>query len=88
MEEIKDDEVTIYRTSDINFAAYLGTLDIPMVNTEKVSAGEGREKVMFVFKVPSNALRQLKTQYYSNTGTVKARAFVEQWRNLKSMCFT
>jgi hypothetical protein len=78
----------LYRTSDINFAAYLCTLDLPLVNTEKVDAGEGREKVMFVFKVPTASLRQLKTQYFCNTGTVKVRSFVDQLRNLKSMCYT
>jgi hypothetical protein len=81
-------EEVLYRTSDIHFAAFLGALDVPLVNTEREDSGDGRTKVMFVFKVPANNLRQLKAQFFGGTGTVKVQKFVQQLRNLKSMCFT
>jgi len=82
------EEVVLYRTSDIHFASFLGALDVPLVNTEREESGDGRTKVMFVFRVPSSSLRQLKAQYFGGTGTVKVQKFVQQLRSLKSMCFT
>jgi hypothetical protein len=86
-EKESDGGTTIYKTSDIHFSAYLGALDVPLVNTEREESGDGRTKVMFVFKVPTSNLRQLKAQFFGGTGTVKVQKFVQQLRNLKSMCF-
>ena len=85
--ECGEEKEIFYKTSDIHFSGFLGALDIPLVNTEKEKTGDNRFKVVFVFKVPANALRQLKTQYFGGKGTVKALRFVEQLRSLKSMCF-
>ena len=78
----------LFRTSDIYFSSYLASLDYPMVTTEHAAAGDGGKKVVFLFNIPENDLPRIKASYFGGTGTVKARRFVDNLRNLKSMCFT
>jgi len=80
--------VKIYRTSDIYFAAYLCSLDLRLMTTEKSSAADGGEKVVFLFDIPEGDLPKVKASYFGGAGTVKARKFVDNLRSLKSMCFT
>jgi len=77
----------LYRTSDIYFAAYLCSLDMPLQTTETEKTPEGSKKVVFVFSVPDGDLGKVKASYFGGTGTVKARKFVDNIRSLKSMCF-
>jgi len=79
----------LYRTSDIYFGAYLCSLDFILEATENAkSSTDGSRKMVFVFKVTDEHLRRAKTSYFSGTGTVKARKFVDNIRSLKQMCFT
>ena len=77
---------TLYRTSDIHFAAFLCSLDVPMKATED-EIGSGKPKKVFVFEMRDADKQRMKTLYFSGTGTVKARTFVDNLRSLKSMCY-
>ena len=83
----KADQAQLYRTSDIYFSAYLMSLDVPLEATETGQNSQGERKVTFVFKVQQSMIGRAKAQYFGGTGTVKARRFVDNLRNLKSMCF-
>jgi len=72
----------LFRTSDIYFASYLCCLDIPLEMTERAKSGN---KLFFVFRMPNNEENRLKALYFSGSGTVKARRFVDNIRNLKQM---
>lgn len=78
----------IYRTSDIYFSAFLASLDFSLVTTEQGKTLEGSRKVVFLFNVPEADLPRIKASYFGGTGTVKARKFVDNLRNLKSLCYT
>lgn len=80
-------KMRLYRTSDIYFAAYLSSLDVPLATTEAESMPDGGRKVVFVFRLPEADLQRLKASYFGGNGTVKARRFVDNIRSLKSMCF-
>lgn len=82
-----DKKTQLYRTSDIYFSAYLMSLDVPLVNTENKKGEDGGRKVMFVFNVPESGIGRMKASYFGGNGTVRARRFVDNLRNLKSMCF-
>ena len=77
-------EMTIYRTSDLWFSAYLCSLDIELMSTE-TDLSDGSKKLYFIFKVPKADLNRLKTSYFGGYGEVKARKFVDNIRSLKSM---
>lgn len=78
----------LYRTSDIYFAAFLCSVDIPLKTTEQGNTADGSKKVVFVFSIPDMDLARVKAMYFGGSGTVKARVFVDHLRSLKSMCFT
>jgi hypothetical protein len=84
---VPDKKIALYRTSDIYFSAYLMALDVPLKTTEKETGGDGGRKVVFVFVIPEGEIGRLKAQYFGGSGTVRARRFVDNLRNLKSMCF-
>ncbi len=79
---------TLYRTSDINFSAFLCSLDFPLTATEQQTSPNGHRKVVFVFSIPAGAIEKMKASYFGGTGTVRARKFVDNLRSLKAMCFT
>jgi len=83
---MSEDKSTLYRTSDIHFAAFLCSLDVPMKATED-EIGSGKPKKVFVFEMRDADKQRMKTLYFSGTGTVKARTFVDNLRSLKSMCY-
>jgi hypothetical protein len=83
---MSDGAFTLYRTSDIHFAAFLCSLDIPMKATEDDKRGDKPKKV-FIFEMKETDKQRMKTLYFSGTGTVKARTFVDNLRSLKSMCY-
>jgi hypothetical protein len=76
----------LYRTSDIYFASYLCSLDMPLKTTETERTESGK-KVVFVFMISDADLQHMKAGYFGGNGTVKARRFVDNIRSLKSMCF-
>ena len=80
-------KTALYRTSDIYFSSYLMSLDVPLISTENKIGDDGSRKVMFVFNAPESDIGRMKAQYFGGNGTVRARRFVDNLRNLKSMCF-
>ncbi len=80
-------KLTLYRTGDIHFAAYLCSLDIEMITTEETTGADGRRKLVFVFKLQSPDLARLKASYFGGHGTVKVRTYVDNLRALKSMLY-
>jgi hypothetical protein len=78
----------LYRTSDIYLSAYLCSIDFPLKTTEQAKTPDGGKKVVFVFSISDSDLTKIKAMFYGGSGTVKVRLFVDNLRNLKSMCFT
>jgi len=87
MKDKDDNKSTLYRTSDIYFAAYLCAIDLTMETTESEKNENGGKKVIFVFKVPRKDLERLKAGFFGGSATVKVQRYVQAIRNLKSMCF-
>jgi hypothetical protein len=79
-------EMTLYRTSDIYFAAYLCSIDLNLESTETNNT-DGKKKVIFVFNVPKKDLERLNAIYFGGSATAKIQKFVQAVRSLKSMCF-
>jgi hypothetical protein len=82
-----DKKLTLYRTSDIYFAAFLCSIDVEMVTTEDEKGQDGGRKLVFVFKVPSSDLGKLKASFFGGNATVKVRKFVDNLKSLKSMVY-
>lgn len=78
---------TLYRTSDIYFAAYLCSIEIEMVNTEEEQGADGGRKLVFVFKVPEADLQRMKSSYFGGQATVKVRNFVDNLKALKALVY-
>lgn len=85
---MSDKKYTLYRTSDIYFAAFLMGLDVPLVDMEDGKNEKGYPKKLFVFKVQEDEIKRLKARYFSGQGTVKCRIFVDHLKNLKAMLHT
>lgn len=81
-------KMTLYKTSDIYFAAYLCSIELDMVTTETESGNDGNRKLVFVFKVPESDIARLKASFFGGHATVKVRTFVDNLRALKSMVYT
>ena len=80
--------MSLYRTSDIYFAAYLCSIEFEMVTTEEETGNDGNRKLVFVFRIPNKEIGRLKAQYFGGYATVKVRTFVDNLRALKSMVYT
>ena len=78
----------LYRTSDIYFASYLCSVDFPLTTTETKETPDGGHKVVFVFSLPEGEINRIKAGFFGGSATVKARIFVDNLRNLKSLCHT
>jgi hypothetical protein len=79
-------KLTLYRTSDVYFSAYLCSVDIELTCTE-VDNESGGKKLVFVFKIAEHDLSCLKASYFGGSGTVKVRKYVDNLRSLKSMVY-
>ena len=84
---MSESEYTLYRTSDIYFAAYLCAIDINLETTEDERNDNGGKKVVFVFRVPRKDLERLKASFFGGSGTVKCQKYIQHLRSLKSLCF-
>ena len=79
----------LYRTSDIYFSAFLMALGVSLKAAEKKPGNNGGQRVIFVLELNEESdLKRFKSAYFGNTGTVKARRFVDEIRALKQMCNT
>lgn len=68
-----------FRTSDLSFAAFLKTAQVPFIRTDR----EG-PRVFFIFeKTPG--LRDLKNSYFGRSAKVVAMTFAEEIRAMKSL---
>jgi hypothetical protein len=74
-----------YSTSDIYFSAYLCTKGYSLVRSEKDSDSVKR-RVLFFFQIGNYQLEDAKQGFFSGKGTVKAKDFVSNLKNLKSAC--
>jgi len=83
----KTKQKKLYRTSDIYFSAYLCSMDFPLVATEDERAPNGSKKVIFIFEMRDEHIRNSKTLFFGGNGTVKVQKFVSNLRSLKSLCF-
>jgi len=68
-----------YRTTDLYYAAYLKLAGVPLVDIDR----EGR-RVYFVFE-RSDAIKNLKLQYFNRTSKVVALGYAEEIKNMKTL---
>ena len=85
---MSEKKFVLYRTSDIYFSAFLMGLEMQLIDMEEGKNEKGQPKKYFVFNVPDNEIKRFKAQYFSGSGTVKCRRFVDDLKNLKSMLHT
>lgn len=76
-----DAEITStgYRTSDLYYAAYLKLAGVPLEGVEK-----SKGRVYFVFEL-SDAIKDLKLQYFNRTSKVAALGYAEEIKNMKTL---
>ena len=72
-------ESSLYKTSDLYYAAYLKTAKVPFRGTER----EG-SRVYFLFEA-SSSLRDLKDEYFNRTSRVVALNYADEIKTLKSL---
>lgn len=70
---------TVHRTSDLYYAAYLKTAAVEFLGTER----EG-SKVVFLF-AHSEAIRDLKKQFFSRRARVCALTYSDEIKALKTL---
>ena len=83
----RNDEPKQVRTSDLFFASYLRTCEIPLVNAEVSGAGEhGRSrKITFVFNLSQSEYDKHKGLFFSGSGMVSAGKFTQVLRAMKQL---
>lgn len=67
-----------YRTSDLYYAAYLKVAGVPFLGTCREAA-----RVFFMFE-DSDALRDLKTQYFNRIAKVSALSYADEIKAMKA----
>lgn len=82
----EDKKVREYRTSDIYFAAFLISIDIPLCSSERVTDGRST-RVVFILRISDADLAKAKSLYFGGAGNVRARKFVDNLKSLKAMCY-
>jgi len=68
-----------YRTSDLYYAAYLRVAGVPFIETQR----DGK-RVFFIFE-NSDALRELKNQYFNRTAKVVALSYADEVKAMKAL---
>ena len=80
--ELGDGAPPEYKTSDIHLAAFLKTMSIRMLKTERAPQNHGR--VVFVFeKTPE--LDQLQLSYWNRQGQCDALTYADNLKSLKTL---
>lgn len=73
-----------YRTSDLNYAAYLMVAGVPFHDTTK--SGDDPRRVVFLFEDQgSPTMRDLKKGYFSGKAKVSAKQYADALRTMKSL---
>ena len=70
-----------YSTSDLYFASFLKAACVPFIGAER-----DRRKVVFIFE-RTEAIRDLKKEYFNRSAKICALSFVDEIRNLKSLTY-
>lgn len=72
---------TLFRSSDLYFAAYLQVVGVPMLRTERSQSG----KVSFVFDGSVANIEELKVAWFNQSGRVAALPYANSIKSLKSI---
>ena len=70
-----------YRTSDLYLAAFLKAKGVPFEGSVRFAG-----KVHFIFDDQEVDIKDLKTQFFSRSGSVSALDYADELRALKSIC--
>lgn len=70
---------TIYRTTDLYYAAYLRLAGVPLAGVER----EGK-RVQFVFE-RTDGIKKLKLEYFNRSSKVVALGYAEEIKNMKTL---
>ena len=71
-----------YKTSDIHLAAFLKTIGVKMLKTERAPQNHGR--VVFVFEKTQD-IDQRQIAYWNRQGQVDALTFADNLKSLKTL---
>jgi len=80
------DEKNKHSTSDVNFAAYLGYKEIPILGTS-ITAENGRPRVWFDFEIEGEDFKQHKDAYFGHLEESKviAHKFFQERERMYSL---
>ena len=70
----------VYRTADLYYAAFLLTLEIPFIGTDR----EGG-RVFFKFELSGEDSSEVERGYITRSTEVKAMVLIENIRNMKTL---
>lgn len=74
---------TPYRTSDLNYAAYLKIAGVPFVGTARDEKDPRR--VFFLFDSQDANMEDLRLQFYNRVAKVAAFTYAEEIKGLKAL---
>lgn len=82
--------VDMYPTTDIYFAAYLKTIDVPFYRVNRSTSGQsGRVRLEFVFDISRiDDFNSIKDDYFVRGVEVSSSRFVENIKSFKAMCYS
>lgn len=72
-------DTTVYRTSDLYYAAFLKVAGVPFLGVER----EGR-RVFFLFE-DSPTIQELKLGYFNRTAKVLALTYADETKAMKAL---
>jgi hypothetical protein len=85
-----DDSQDLYPTTDIYFAAYLKTIDVPFYRVNRSTSGQSnRVRLEFVFDISRiDDFNSIKDDYFIRGVDVSSSRFVENIKSFKAMCYS
>ncbi len=81
------EEIQLYKTSDLYFSAYLCSSGVELHSHEAIEGFKQKKKVIFMFDLTEEELKEHKVGYFNRKGKVIAKDYVESFRELKEKCF-
>jgi hypothetical protein len=70
-----------YRTADLYYAAYLCVAGVSLIEVKKEV--EGRDKRVYFYFEHTDALKDLKRDYFNRKGKVAALQYADEVRSMK-----
>lgn len=75
---------TIFKTSDLYYAAFLKTAGFKLLELKAEESGRGNKK-FFVFEDPSGLMKKTQTDYINGDAKISAKEIIDNIRALKNL---